>query len=90
VEDRDHIRSTAEQDTATEWIVLQHVLALHPTAITVEELSRALGAGGEPFGCRDAIERAVRELTGAGLLHGGNALLLPTQAALRFDRLLGE
>jgi hypothetical protein len=90
VEDRDHIRSTAEEDAATESAVLQHLLALHPTAITLEELAQELNAGGEPFARRDAVERAVRDLAAAGLLHRGDPLLLPTQAALRFDSLLGE
>jgi hypothetical protein len=90
VEDRNHIRSTAEEDTATESAVLRHLLALHPTALTLEELIQGLGADGESFAQRDAVERAVRELTGAGLLHHGDSLLLPTRAALRFDSLLGE
>lgn len=90
MEDRDHIRSTAEEDAATESAVLRHLLALHPTAITLEELIRELGADGGPFARRDAVERAVRDLAGAGLLHRGDSLLQPTRAALRFDRLLGE
>jgi type IV secretory pathway protease TraF len=90
VEDRGYIRSSAEEDAATESAVLRHLLALHPTAVTLEELIRGLGAEAESFAQRDAVERAVGELIGAGLLHRGDSLLLPTQAALRFDSLLGE
>jgi predicted transcriptional regulator len=85
-----HIRSTAEEDTAIESAVLQHLLALHPAAITLEELARELGTGEDAFGERDAVERAVRDLCGAGLLHRSDSLLRPSRAALRFDALLGE
>jgi predicted transcriptional regulator len=89
VEQGDHIRKTADEDRAQESAVLQHVLALHPTAITLEELARELDPNGDCFGHRDAVERAVRDLTGAGLLQRSESLVLPTRAALRFDRLLG-
>lgn len=87
---RDDIRTTSAEDRAIESAVLQHVLALHPTAITIDELAREIGSGGDSFAERDAVERAVRDLTGAGLLHHGNPFVLPTRAALRFDELLGE
>ena len=90
MDDREHIRSTAEEDAAVESAVLQHLLALHPTAVTLEELARELGAEGDAFAERDAVERAVRDLRGAGLLHRGDSLLLPSRAALRFDALLGD
>ncbi len=89
VEHRDDIRKTVDEDRAQESAVLQHVLALHPTAVTVEELVRELDPGHDSFGRRDAVERAVRDLAGAGLLHHGDPLVLPTRAALRFDQLLG-
>jgi hypothetical protein len=89
VENSDNIRTTVEEDRAQESAVLQHVLALHPTAITVEELVRELDPDRDSFSQRDAVERAVRDLTGAGLLHQSESLVLPTRAALRFDELLG-
>jgi hypothetical protein len=89
VEQRDDIRRTVDEDRAQESAVLQHVLALHPTAITIEELVRELDPDLDSFGQRDAIERAVRDLAGAGLLHHRDSLVLPTRAALRFDELLG-
>lgn len=82
-----HIRSTAEEDAATESAVLRQVLALHPTAITLEELARELGEDRESFARKDAIERAVRDLASAGLLHRSEPFVLPTRAALRFDQL---
>ncbi len=90
MEDRDHIRSTAEEDAVVESAVLQQLLALHPTAVTLEELVRELGAAKDALAERDAIERAVRDLCGAGLLHRSDSLLLPSRAALRFDALLGD
>lgn len=87
VEEKENIRSTAEEDAATESAVLQQVLALHPAAITLEELARELG--GEDAGEREAAERAVRDLVAAGLLRRSEELVMPTRAALRFDELLG-
>lgn len=86
----ERIRSTAEEDAATESTVLRQVLVLHPTVVTLEELTRELGEDRGSFAQCDAIERAVRELTSAGLLHCSEAFVLPTRAALRFDQLLGE
>ena len=44
----------------------------------------------ESFEGSDAIERAVRDLTGAGLLHCPNAVVMPTNAALCFAELSEE
>ncbi len=84
---KDQIRSTEAQDAATESALLQQVLALHPTAITLAELKRELGGEGA-FADDDAVERAVYDLTAAGLLHRSESFVLPTRAALRFDQLL--
>jgi hypothetical protein len=84
---RDPIGTEAE-DAAAESVVLQQVLALHPTSLTVAELHRALGAEEDGFAAADAVERAVRDLVGAGLLHRSGSLVVPTRAALRFDELL--
>ena len=89
VEASDHIRTTGEEDRGVEAAVLQQVLVLHPSPITLEELVREI-AGDESFGQRDAVERAVRDLAGCGLLHRSKALVLPSRAAIRCDELLGE
>lgn len=85
VEDGDHIRTTSEEDRSCEAAVLHHVLALHPTPLTLTDIVRELG--GEDFGRRDAVERAVRDLVGSGLMHRGGSLVLPSRAALRFEEL---
>jgi hypothetical protein len=78
----------ASEDAAIESAVLQQVLSLHPTQITLAELTREIGGEAAVFAQRDAIERAVRDLAGAGLLHRQDAFVLPTRAALHFSQLL--
>jgi hypothetical protein len=78
------------QDTRLESALLQRVLDLHPTRVTVAELIRDLAGEDPDFAARDGIERAIRELTGAGLLHrGDDDFVTPTRAAVRFGELLG-
>ncbi len=88
MEERGEIRSTAEEDAAIESAVLQQVLELHPTSVTLEELVREMGAERREPSEREAIERAVRELAAAGLLHHRDTFVRPTRAALHFDELL--
>lgn len=90
MEGRDHIRTTREEDDAFEAAVLQQVLTLHPAPITLTELVDEIAGEGVDFSQRDAVERAVRDLAGCGLLHRSEALVLPSRAAIRFDELLGE
>lgn len=83
----DDSRSPAEEDAAIESAVLRQLLALHPVQITLAELAREVIDDPEQFAQRDAVERAVRELASAGLVHRGNDFVVPTRAALRFDEL---
>lgn len=87
---RDHIHTTGKEDRAFEAAVLQQVLAIHPSPVTLAELIDEIAGKGCDFNQRDAIERAVHALAGCGLLHRSEALVLPSRAALRFDTLLGE
>lgn len=73
------------QDMQDQGRVLAHVLTLHPTHLTIPELVRELAADAEDFASTDAVERAIRDLTGAGLLHCPGGVVMPTRAALRFD-----
>lgn len=71
--------------------VLDQVLDRHPTHLRVVELVREITAGAdEAFEGSDAIERAIRDLTGAGLLHCPGGLVMPTNAALCFAELSEE
>ncbi len=78
------------EDTRVESAVLQRVLDLHPTRVTTDELVLDLAGENPDFAARDGIERAVRELTGAGLFHRTeDNFVTPTRAAVHFGELLG-
>jgi DNA-binding HxlR family transcriptional regulator len=81
-------RTTLVEDEDFESVVLQRLLDLHPTQLTVSELSRELGGDRGGFAERDALERAIRDLAAAGLLHRSEEFVAPTRAALRFSELL--
>jgi len=83
----DEIRIPARDDTALEAAVLSQLLALHPVQLTLAELIREVA--GEPAGFErsDAVERAVRQLTAAGLAHRNGDVVLPSRAALRIEEL---
>jgi hypothetical protein len=79
-----------DEDARTESALLQRVLDLHPTRVTAADLVRDLAGEDADFGARDAVERGIRELTGAGLLHrADDGLVTPTRAAVHFGELLG-
>lgn len=77
------------QDAQAEHAVLAFLLDEHPSQLTIPELSRVLNAVPDGFSAHDAVERAVRELDGAGLLHCHGGFAVPTRAALYFARLWG-
>jgi len=88
MDERDDSWTPAAEDAATESAVLQRVLDFHPVLVTLAELIREIDGESADFAERDAIERAVRDLTGAGLLHRHDTFVIPTRAALRFSELL--
>ena len=79
--------SLASEDARTEDAVLAFVLAEHPAQLTISELARELSGGSDDFAKSDAVECAVRDLAGSGLLHRHGDFVLPTRAALRFNRI---
>lgn len=81
-------RTNWAEDEGIESAVLSQLLDLHPAQLTPEELLREMSGGRRVFAERDAVERAVRELAAAGLLHKGEDFVTPTRAALRFSELL--
>jgi hypothetical protein len=74
--------STEHDDAEAQRAVLGFVLNQHPAQLTICELAREIDLGGG-----DAVERAIRDLVGAGLLRCEGASVLATRAALHFDRL---
>lgn len=84
----DENQTTWVEDESVESAVLRQLLDLHPTRLTLDELMREVAGGRGGFAERDAVERAVRELTATGLLHRADEFVMPTRAALRFSELL--
>lgn len=85
---RPHPSPTHKQDIRDQGVVLMHVLALHPTNLIVPDLVRELTNGSDEFAEGDNVERAIRDLTGVGLLHCPGGMVVPTRAALRFVQIL--
>jgi len=83
-------RSNAAQDLHDQGVVLIHVLSIYPTQLRLSELIRELTDGSGDFAEQDRIERAVRDLSGAGLLFRCEGVVLPTRAALRFNQILDD
>lgn len=77
----------AAQDAKAERAVLAFLLNEHPNQLTVSEVSWALSRDPGEFETEDAVERAIRELVAAGLLHCAHGFVVPTRAALYLDRL---
>lgn len=82
--------SNEAQDLRDQGSILIYVLTLYPTHLRLSELIQEVSAGAADFAQRDAIERAVRDLTAVGLLFRSDRLVLPTRAAIRFNEILGE
>ncbi len=80
--------TTEANDRAVEAAVIQQILAIHPAQLTLAELVREVGGERADFGERDAIERAVRDLGGVGLVHRRDEFVLASRAALRLSELL--
>ena len=76
-----------DADRKVEWAVLGYLLDADPDRFTIPEVSRVMNAGETCFDSEDAVERAIRQLVGAELLHCCGGYVLPTRAALYFWRL---
>lgn len=74
-----------EEDRVLQSAVLLTVL-LSPSPLTREELKRELGTG-EDFAAQDDFERAIRDLTGVGLLNQEGETIWPTRAARAFHEI---
>jgi len=80
--------TTTDQDDRDQAAVLHEVLFIYPEVLTLDELARQLAFGSDAFVQRDRIERAVRDLGGAGLLQQVGPLVLPTRTAVVFNQLV--
>lgn len=70
----------AGSDLLIQSAVLDHVLCLHPTLLSADEIEREVDPG-EP------TQRAMRDLVSAGLIRREGETVLPTLAALHSRRL---
>jgi hypothetical protein len=74
------MRTNRNADDRVQRAVLGLVLDESPTLLTPGDLAMEVGP-------QDAVGRAVRDLTAVGLLRGEGDSVLPTRAAVHFDRL---
>jgi len=81
-------REPAREDAAIEAAVLQQLLALHPVQLTRAETVREIAGESTDFAQTDPVERAIDQLSIAGLVHVNDSIVLPSRAALRFYELL--
>lgn len=77
----------AAQEAKDQRVVLSFLLDEHPAQLTIPEVAQVLYAHPGDFEQEDAVERAIRDLVGGGLLQCHGAFVLPTRAALYFSRL---
>jgi hypothetical protein len=86
----DDNRTNEAADARLEARLLIRVLEFQPARVTTDELVRDLTGAEDDFAARDGIERAIAELTRAGLLHpvADDGFVTPTLAAVRVGRLL--
>ena len=54
---------------------------------SAEELVREMTERPDEFSQRDAVDNALRDLAGAGLIHRHGLFVFATRAAVRFDEL---
>jgi hypothetical protein len=67
--------------------VLTILLDAHPAHRSEDELVRELAPTTKDVSQRDAVENAIRELVGAGLVHRNGSFVFAAHAAVRFDEL---
>jgi hypothetical protein len=80
-------RAVAEREDIAQQAILAILLEAHPGQRSVEEVIREMTDRPDEFSARDAIDNAIRDLVGAGLLHRHGAFVFATHAAVRFDEL---
>ena len=79
----------AREDDLVQQAVLGILVHIYPAQRSVEELVREMTADQPPdeFSPRDGVERAIRDLVGAGLAHRHGPFVFATRAAVRADEL---
>ena len=80
--------TTRADDESVQAAVLRQLLDLHPAQLTTPELLREIAGPRPGFAERDAVDRALRDLEAAGLVHRGDDFITPSRATLRLTELL--
>lgn len=75
------------EDAKSQTRVLSLVLSEWPKQLSQAEIARELLSKKPEFEQRDALDRAIADLSSAGLLRPCEVLILPTRAALHFASL---
>lgn len=78
--------TTESEDEAAQKAVLTVVFAEHPAQLTICELAQEINKDGD-FAATDAVERAIRDLVGVGVLRCQGVAVVPTRAAVRCSQL---
>lgn len=81
------LNAYAAEEAEAQRVVLGFLLEVHPARLKVFEVCRALYAHPGDFNSKDAVERALRELDGAGLVNCDGGYAVPSRAALYFSSL---
>ena len=81
---------TVTSDEQMQRVVLAVILREHPVLLTFPALAEELFANPGDLVAGYALARAVRDLVVEGLLHSNGFLVLPSRAALCFERLRGR
>lgn len=76
-------------DLRDQALVLDRLLVQWPVPLGESDLVRELELGEGEFEQRDRLERALFELSGAGLVMRSGSVVLPTRAALHYRGLSG-
>ncbi|HEY8083733.1 MAG TPA: hypothetical protein VIE64_09335 [Solirubrobacterales bacterium] len=82
-EDPDKPDRISDEEAKVGHAVLSLVVSLYPSTISIAELAHRLSKGPED----STVERAIRDLASAGLLHSDGRNVLAAQIALALDRL---
>ncbi|MEZ4588709.1 MAG: hypothetical protein R2909_20215 [Gemmatimonadales bacterium] len=83
-------RAATREDRKFQRTVLDYVIYRHPTHLRWGELVLEITAGKGDREDLAAIEAAIHDLAGAGLVHLRCGLVAPSNAALHFARLSEE
>lgn len=79
--------AAADEKSAMQAALLNHVLDKHPTTLRRCDLVRELCGNPSDVDERDAVDRAIERLVEVGLLDRNGEYVLPTPSALHFHSL---